>query len=80
MASLLAQEVVRIQMMVWDMISKFCNRIGLYFGVGLGSHGIINRTSIDEERVGIFIQEAFFSCFVPVTFLEELMRNILLCS
>ena len=80
MEGLPAQEVVRIQMMGRDLIPKFCNRIGLYFGVGLGIHDIINRTSIDEERVGIVIQELFCFCFVPVTFLEELMRNNFLCS
>ena len=64
MAGLPTQEVVRILMMCWDLIPKFCNRIGLCFGVGPGSQAIINRTSIDEERVEIFIQKSFYSRFI----------------
>ena len=55
-------------MMIQDLIPKFCNRIGLYFKVGLENHNTINMTSIDEERVGTFIQKEFFSCFCPCNF------------
>ena len=50
----------------------------LCFEVGLEIHSTINRSSIDEERVVIFIQKSFCSHFVSVTLLEVLTRNILI--
>ena len=61
------------------LIPNFVTEFGYVSRLVSGAHNTINVTSIEEERVGTFIQNpSALGFYIFVTFLEVLTRNILL--